>query len=295
MKKVYYLLIASVALFLVVEVAGRWLGLTNYPLFVADPDYEYISAPNQDTRVLGKHFVTNQFSQRSSPVTASDTLVYLLIGDSVVWGGVTIDHDSLASTRLEKQLRSKTGNPVRVLNISAKSWGSDNAVAYLRKHGTFSADRIILVVSSHDAHDNMTHVPIVGIKDSHPAKNSLLAWSKIIEKVEPMISSKLGRNVSTIDVSGLTQSGPFNSGFEALRQLTDSLHIPFLIYLHQTTPELKRGQIEQGGTEIQAYCQRHQIPIIMGKETPDLYQDYIHLNDRGQKMLSDRLFAALHK
>lgn len=292
-KPLRFLLFGSLAVFVVGELIGRYYGLTSYPLFIANPGFEYISAPNQDVYIYGRHFRTNQYSQRSEPLHESDTLVYLLIGDSVVYGGNAVDQDSLASTILERQLRRKTGRPIRVLNISSKEWGPDNAAAYIHQYGAFSADKIILVVSSHDAYDTMTFTPVVGIREGFPAQNTRLAWTKLIEKGWLIISARLREASGQVDTSGLAQSERFNSGFDSFRKLTDSLHIPLIMYLHKTTYEVQSGNLEVGGKEIRMYCRQYHIPFIEGNENEKLYDDYIHFNESGQRFLGDKLYPIL--
>lgn len=62
-----------------------------------------------------------------------------------------------------------------MLNISAGSWGPDNCAAYLKEKGTFGAEGIILVVSSHDAHDNMNWQTVVGQSVAFPDKQYKLS------------------------------------------------------------------------------------------------------------------------
>lgn len=94
----------------------------------------------------------------------STKTIVLGLGDSVLYGGVQTDQDSLAISIFS----SLTG--YQMLNISAGSWEPDNCAAYLKHFGTFNAKAIFLVVSSHDAHDNITHQPVVGIHPSYPNK-----------------------------------------------------------------------------------------------------------------------------
>ena len=77
-------------------------GFLSTPLYVSDPDYEYIYAPNQDVWRFGNHVKTNEFSLRNDPILPTDTTVILLTGDSVVLGGSMTDNDSLASTLIRK-------------------------------------------------------------------------------------------------------------------------------------------------------------------------------------------------
>lgn len=107
-------------------------GFCNAPLYISDPDFEYIYAPNQNAKRFGNVIQTNSLSMRSKEVSPSDSLVILLIGDSVVNGGNLTDQDSIATTILEKRFVKKYGKKIRVLNISAGSWGPDNIAAFLK-------------------------------------------------------------------------------------------------------------------------------------------------------------------
>jgi hypothetical protein len=100
-------------------------------------------------------FITN-IPCAGLPLTEKNECIILGFGDSVINGGTIIDQDSLATTITENQLQNRIGNGVRFLNISAPSWGPDNCAAYLNKYGSFNARMLVLFVSSHDAHDNMT-------------------------------------------------------------------------------------------------------------------------------------------
>src|SRR5690606_4773773 len=101
-------------------------GFCNAPLYVAHPQYEYMYAPKQEVIRFGNRIVTNSLSMRSKELSPADSIVVLLIGDSVVNGGSLTDQDSLASTLLENSLSTALQQSVRVLNISAGSWGPDN-------------------------------------------------------------------------------------------------------------------------------------------------------------------------
>lgn len=293
-KKILLLVASGLLAILVVgEIIGRYYGLTSFPVFISDPDFEYILAPNQDTYIYRNKFVTNEYSQRSEPLNKNDSIVGLLIGDSVVFGGNSIDQDDITSSILESILSKSAKKRVRVLNISSKSWGPDNAAAYIKKFGTFKAKSIVLVVSSHDAHDNMTFVDIVGVQDSHPAENSVSAWPKIIDKGWPVIAGKITKKSVKIDTSGLSQSGPFNSGFDSFHKLTKELNIPFAVYLHKTTKEILAGKLEEGGEEIRTYCKLNNIKLIEADEKINMYADYIHFNQRGHKFLSETLMPEL--
>lgn len=170
-------------LFLSSEVALRQIwGFCDAPLSIESEKYEYIFAPNQDRFRFRKHVKYNSISQRSEEPKKNKKKV-LGCGDSVINGGTQTDQKDLATTLFEE----RTG--VQMLNISAGSWGPDNCAAYLEVNGVFDAEGIILVVSSHDAHDNMDWQPVVGQSVAFPDKQySLAVWELIDRYLVPRIT-----------------------------------------------------------------------------------------------------------
>src|SRR5690349_531508 len=137
-KLLIYSLFALVAFFLTIELSLRLVwGFCDAVLMKEDKDYEYIAIPQSRQR-FGNRIYYNSFSQRNDELSISDSIRIALFGDSVINGGTETDQDSLASTKLSKYLTAKYKKTVKVLNISAGSWGPDNCFAYLKKHGDFN-------------------------------------------------------------------------------------------------------------------------------------------------------------
>ncbi|WNJ16409.1 hypothetical protein [Pontibacter sp. G13] len=297
MKKIFIAIGSLVLLvFLVGEGIGRYFGLCTYPLYSASEQYEYIHAPNQAVRIYGNRFATNSYSMRSLPIdTEQDTTVVLLIGDSVINGGNRTDQDSLASTKLEILLSAKMGQPVRVLNISAGSWGPDNGAAYLNEHGMFGADMMVMVYSSHDAFDNMTFKPVVGIHPQYPSKQAPLAWMKIIERgMQQFQPAKKGKQAQKQRQQnlGISEGKVFNQGLADLVAMGESAGIPVVLYLHATTKEIKKKKSETGREEIKEFAALRNLKLMdeldLGVK-PKHFIDDIHFNDLGQQFLADQL------
>jgi lysophospholipase L1-like esterase len=304
MRLIKWGLILTGLLAFVGEVIGRYYGLCSYPLYISHERYEYIHAPNQSLRIYRNRFATNAFSMRSAPIDPSrDTTVALLIGDSVVNGGNQTDQDSLASTLLERRLRDSLGRPVRVLNVSAGSWGPDNVAAYLAEHGLFHADLMVLVVSSHDAHDQMTFRPVVGVHPQYPAEQATLAWEKIFQRAWQGLFPQSTYQQTSIEPRraqqlGISREKGFNPGFDRLRAMAQAANIPFVIYLHATKPELRQQRWQEGGREIQAYAQAQQLPLCDELALPTrarYFRDEIHLNEAGQAFLANQLFPLMQR
>ena len=102
-------------------------GLANAPLYIESNKYEYMAAPNQDGLRFGNHYHYNSYSQRSEEPDSSKTII-LGLGDSVLFGGVQSDQDSIATS-----LFTKAQEKYQMLNVSAGSWGPDNCSAYLKE------------------------------------------------------------------------------------------------------------------------------------------------------------------
>ncbi|GAB3930961.1 hypothetical protein [Larkinella terrae] len=294
MKKVKIGIVVFFSLVIGIELIGRFYGLTTYPLYDSSEKYEYLLKPNQHVSIYRNRFVTNEFSMRSEPISVKDTIVVLLLGDSVINGGNSIDQDSLVSTLLEKKLLANCGKKIRVLNISDKTWSPDNVVAYLKKFGYFNADMMLLVANSGDAYDPMTFKPIVGIAPTHPAENQIFAWQNLLAKAWPIIEKSILVK-PVVEKNTVEKKEQFVKGFSGLDSLSKELKIPLCIYLHRSQPELVSNRLEDGGKAIIDFCRRNHIPITVNQLETDEFIDEIHLNSKGQKSLATDLFPIIRR
>lgn len=300
-------------------------GFCNAPLYISDPDFEYIYAPNQDVKRFGNVVRTNAFSMRSEAISASDTMVVLLVGDSVINGGSMTDQDSLASGFLEKRLTTALKQKVRVLNISAGSWGPDNIAAYLKKFGLFNAKLICLVTSSHDAHDIMAHESQVGIDPQMPNKQYSVALIELWERYKylypyyvdyyaeklPFFSTQKEidpvaqkpkvdtAKVETPVDTGIRKDGVgFNPGYAQLKEIADAHKIPFFIYLHPEISEVEMGHFNDQGNEIINFAKENNVRLISEfdyKPSTKMYRkmDVVHFDNKGQIFLTNNLYPII--
>lgn len=286
MKKWHILTFACIfGLALFAEIALRTMGLRQLPLYRQDTRYEYVCLPDQSVSPKGNLYKTNGSGLRSGAIGKKKGKRVLVIGDSVLNGGYNIPQDKLAITILQDSW-ALLPDALEVINLSMNSWGPDNAAAFIEAHGTFNPDLVILVVSSHDAHDNMTFEPIVGKHPSYPGQKPLFAlqtfWRRIIHR--------FFTDQGTAEYKKL--KGPFNSGFEALYSKFHNSGIPFHIYLHYQTDELEVGLADRRGQEIIAFAEKNDIRLHDGKvlgEKPHHYADIIHFNQEGQAFLAIKL------
>ena len=290
--------------FSIVEIILRYVfGFCDAVLYQSSPAYEYIVQPNQHRYRFFSHIDYNSYSQRSEEPDSTKTIV-LGLGDSVIFGGTMLDQDSIATTLFSKE----TG--MQMLNISSGSWGPDNCAAYLKEKGTFGAKAMVLVCSSHDAFDVMSHIPVVGIYPNYPDKQYKLAiWEVIDRYLMPRIKAYFsGKQLLDPDAQVVEKvksddgvakkSLNFDPGFDQLLQISEEKHIPFFIYLHPEVSEVMSRKYKEGGLMIMEWAKTHHVKLIDGLNegvTVDMYRDVIHLNEKGQRNLANSLKKMINR
>ncbi|MCQ2204756.1 MAG: hypothetical protein MJZ15_09975 [Bacteroidales bacterium] len=274
-------------------------GFCDAPLFQASDKYEYILQPNQDRCRFGARVATNSYSQRSEEPDSTRKII-LGLGDSIIFGGTWMDQDSLATTLFTNE----TG--VQMLNISAGSWSPDNCVAYLHEYGTFGAEAMLLVCSSHDAYDAMTFVPVVDVYPNYPSRQYPFALYELYDRYvmpylhmmfsDPVYADPDADAQKAPDQQVVRKSLQFCPGFDQLKAVSDSLSIPLFIYLHAETGEVGQGRYNKFGRYLVEWAGSNDIPLINGiehGETVEMYHDVLHFNEMGQRHLADVLEAEL--
>lgn len=303
-KKWLTIFVSLLVLFVFVEIILRYIfGFCDAVLYQSSPAYEYIAQPNQHRYRFFSHIDYNSYSQRSEEPDSTKTIV-LGLGDSVILGGTMLDQDSVATTLFSKE----TG--MQMLNISSGSWGPDNCAAYLKEKGTFGAKAMVLVCSSHDAFDVMSHIPVVGIYPNYPDKQYKLAiWEVIDRYLMPRIKVYFrGKQLLDPDAQvvekvksdeGVANKAlNFDPGFDQLLQISEGKHIPFFIYLHPEVGEVMSRKYKEGGLMIIEWAKTHHIKLIDGLNegvTVDMYRDVIHLNEKGQRNLANSLKKMINR
>lgn len=289
---------------ILLEIILRYVfGFCDAVLYQSSPTYEYIAQPNQHRYRFFSHIDYNSYSQRSEEPDSAKTIV-LGLGDSVIFGGTMLDQDSIATTLFSKE----TG--MQMLNISSGSWGPDNCAAYLKEKGTFGAKAMVLVCSSHDAFDVMSHIPVVGIYPNYPDKQYKLAiWEVIDRYLMPRIKVYFrGKQLLDPDAQvvekvksdeGVAKKAlNFDPGFDQLLQISEEKHIPFFIYLHPEVGEVMSRKYKEGGLMIMEWAKTHHVKLMDGLNegvTVDMYRDVIHLNEKGQRNLANSLKKMINR
>ncbi len=287
----------SIFLLIITEIILRFhYGLCNAVLMRADDDYEYIAQPSQSRKRFGNKVIYNSHSMRNDELRPGSIRI-LCLGDSILNGGTLTDQSKLATTILSQELSRELAKDVQVMNVSAGSWGPDNCLAWLNQNGDFGAKAIILVVSSHDVHDTMTFVPVVGRLKSYPSRQHLLAIFELCDRYIFPKSTIFHRSKSSIDDEFRrehhieTTNVAFNPGFQGILDYARKHDMPFAIYLHATLDELDKGNYDADGQTIIQFCQKNHITLIqdLGNGlTKECIRknDYLHYSNDGQKLMA---------
>lgn len=291
--------IAVFFVFLIIsEVILRFvIGLGDFPVYRVDKNYEYIYESNQDVYRYGNHIVTNEFGMRSKSINKKRKFTILEFGDSVLNGGAHVDQDELSTTIEENDLSEKYEVPIQVLNVSAQSWGVSNAFAFLKKHGNFKADLIVLVFSSHDLNDNMHFRDVVG---EHPAWPDKKPWLAITDAWSRLIWPTLSRFFTGDDEYEYLRDfddSKVNPGWINFFNYSSETNIPLIVYLHASKEEVKNGRYNQLGNKIIKLCSENSIKLITDlknmENNEDAYIDDLHLNGKGHEIMAELILPEL--
>ena len=206
------LAVIAVVGFICVEFFCRFvLGLGNPPLYQADGPMEYRLRPSQTYYRFHNRFAVNRYSMRADdfpPQKSSPSeLRVMVVGDSIVYGGVLIDQSDIDTEILKRNLQHEFGRPVVVGNASAKSWGPPNELSYLERYGTLDYV-VILELSSHDYADSPTRISVVGISAAYPDKKPLLAVMDLFETYILPRYFHIGLTPDGIDKTLLDRTAP---------------------------------------------------------------------------------------
>jgi hypothetical protein len=265
-----------------------FLGLGNPPLYIHHNAYQYIYAPNQDVIRFGARTITNSYSMRSYELSENEIRI-LKIGDSIVHGGALIDHDSLASSLLEKKLQSIFTSNVRVLNISSGGWSPEHELAYLKVHGTFDAKLILVEWNGNDLYSKKGPKKIVGIDPNIPEQKPLSAIVELFNRY--IIPEFVGESYKFGELEFVTKENLDNKnedGILGLINFAKNNKIPLIVYLHPNKKELFANTFDIRSLSLLELLHSNNVTVYSGLDfmRPRFYRDDIHLNEEGNRAMS---------
>lgn len=295
----FKLLAISLLVLVLLEVFLRLIfGFGEIPVYYKSSDYEYALAANQDINRFGNSYYINASGMRSAELGEGEFRI-LKFGDSILNGGIATDQDELASSVLEARMNiPERPEHLRILNVSAGSWGPDNAFTWMQEHGDFDAKIIVLLFSSHDWQDQMSFQDVVGRISFYPEHQPYTAISDAIRWIFSRYVEHINWNAlpKTKRISGETH--PYNPGWEAFITYTNENDIPFLVYHHATAEEVLSGKWDEKGKALENFLSEQGAQVVSGLDanfTADDFRDALHPNTSGQQKIADALEPVLNE
>lgn len=291
-KKLFKIFLWLLSLSVLAELVLRvGVDVGEKPLYEENEYCEYHLQPNQDISRFHNLFRTNSYGMRSPELSATAKKRILLFGDSVLNGGSKIDQNDLLNTLLEQELEKEWGINIDVCNISAGSWGPENAFQFLTHKMDVEFDAIILVFSSHDYHDNMHFREVVGKEPAWPNQQPLTAIGDVVLN---FLWPKLFSRNEYAYLDGFDDS-QVNPGWKQFRELANQHQIPLLVYLHPEAEELKKNEWNENGKNLIQMLEADSVNFISGIsiEKPTSYIDHIHMNSEGHKIMADTIKSSI--
>jgi hypothetical protein len=247
---------------------------------------------------------SDDFPPRKS---SSNELRVMVIGDSIVYGGVWINQADIATELLKRNLEQQFHRPIVVANASAKGWGPPDELAYLKRFGTLDSDVVVLELSSHDYEDSPTFIPLVGVSGDFPDKKPWFALEDLFEAyilprylhygVNHSDEFKAGRPFSE------TRVAECQAAENAIFQYARSHGAKVALVQHLSLPELTSPYLP-GYAANQAAARTQNVPYVDDADglrsalksgrRPFLPGDYLHASRSGQRILSQALQRAVN-
>ncbi|HEX4487543.1 MAG TPA: hypothetical protein VH088_14825 [Terriglobales bacterium] len=311
--KLKFFLAAILALSVASELFCRFIvGLGDPPLYQADPTMEYMLQPGKTYHRFHHRFSVNAYGMRADDFplhkSSPEELRVLIVGDSVVYGGVRIDQRLIDTEILKRNLQRQYHRPVVIGNASAKSWGPPNELAYLKRFGTFDADVVILALSSHDYADAPTFIPVVGISGDYPGKRPWFAITDLLRTYILPTYFHWGVTPPEVDRTNITIAeserdiAVCREAERALFTFVREHNAKVALVQHLSLPEVK-GTGQPGYFANQAVAQAEQVPFtddagdlraqLKAGKNPFFKGDPLHLNGLGQIVLARTLQRAV--
>jgi hypothetical protein len=292
------------ALLVVGELVLRfYFQLGDPPLFIADRDIEYMYKPDATYHRMGNTMHVNSFGMRSEDFPAHKSelneLRVMVIGDSIINGGMPTDDRYVCTKILKETLRDALHRTITVGNISAASWGPINMLAYVKRYGLFDADVVVIVLSTHDYGD-VEEKPTnpVGVNPRWPSTKPVLALQDATTRFFIPYTRhwlKLDKEESAI-IDAPPTAADIERSMKSLRELiTIAMQSGAKVVLLQYLTPAEQGKPEPPGHKIiLATAREMNAPVVqLGPEFKKSidqgvwpYRDEIHPNVVGQGILA---------
>ena len=300
----FALRVSLALLFLLVaaELALRTLGFGNQVIVARDGDCSYYPAPNQHTRRFFAENSINEFGLRSAPITRqkpAGTFRAMFVGDSITYGTTYVDQKLIFTSLLQNQLPAQTGRKIEILNASCGAWAVENELGYLRGHGTFDSDVVVLVINTSDL---MQHLSILVEGDvNYPTERPTLALGEALDRyLLPRITgryapkSDAGSHASDLDTPANVPH--ILSKIGETRELATAHGAAFaVLYVPFRASEFQAPMYVEAAAKLVDWCRESKTKLV------DMTEDFnpypadathiqgVHLKPQGHAIIAARL------
>lgn len=298
--------VALAGLLVAAELFARYsLRLGDPPLFMPDAEMRYVMVPSRTYKRLGNVISYNRYSMRGTPdfpekKSAPNEFRVFVLGDSVINGGPFTDDDILATRLLQRSLGEELNRPVLVMNASAGSWGPPQEAAYLKRHGLFDADVLVLVLNHEDAFDDGQPRPL---GPEQPTTRPVLALQEVLFRYLPSAINYYvlgGKNAPPPKQEFTRVEDASLRGVRDIVAVARAANVKVVGVLYYSRPELTEG-IKPGLAALRQQFRELGVPVvesaspfrdaIRNDQTP--FRDDIHPSPPGQLALLNVLRAAV--
>jgi hypothetical protein len=297
-----YRIIIVAFLLLTVEMGLRFtLGLGRPLLFISDPTFGSIPAPNQDLHRFFSHIQINEYGMRSgyfSFVKPIKERRILFVGDSVTFGTTYVDQKCIFTSLINEYYEKKSLTPIVVMNASSPGWAPSNELGFIRSKGIFDADLVVFVLNTKDLIQPFSKFIISPIT---PTKNPYTAIGESLDRyILPRIFGyKIpvdpGSEFSgdpTAELKTMNILGVLLDAKDLVNRNGAKLTIIFSPMVDNDT-KLHKNQWDKGVDMLITWCLDKNVGIIDMRDgysryaESQIYFDGMHLRPLGHQIVSD--------
>lgn len=253
-----------------VEATLRINGLGNFPVFLANDALGYIPAPSQHGEILrNKWFFNSDSMGVGEDFSPSQTNDVLLIGDSLIYGGLSVDQ----TERLGPLIQQYSGD--RIWPVGAPSWSLVTELLYIKQnpHVSDHIDTFVFLIKSDDLGP-----PSRWTSDgTHPRHRPIL------------VSLYLAQKISGLDIPH-APVGP-SQGLSVVDEWMDfrrDYKTRTVVVLLPSRSEREAPNSWAEFREKVAFLDGHGVEVVdaFSAVSTDSYKDDIHLNSVGNRQLA---------
>lgn len=289
---VLVLVVAAVLL----EVGLRGLGLGDPILYDNRAAYGYRPLPNQTRRRLfGAQVSVNDLGVRGpevAPERPKDTVRLLFLGDSVTWGGSSVDDDVVFPAVAGRTLAAAVDAPVESLDAGVNAWGPQNVLGFLLETRGFDSSVWVLTLLQDDFRREKTHlgeVPYFSV-----APRSAIEELAVYGAYRLMNRYRLKKPADDLERLATDNLAVI----EAIIQTARLQDVELLLVWHPTEDEVPPNPPSGRRAALLALAKKHDVPVLdltdaYAASAEKVWTDGMHLGTAGHRVAGEAIARKL--